>query len=212
MREKIEHPRIRYDALSDEPIPFLELEDELHDRLIENRTIENLEAGRRSFDRVMFRNVTIASSALEQAEFTDAVFENCDFSNINFAGSLIHRTEFRKCKIIGADFSLGILQNVQLTDCIGDYTNFRYAKFKHVRFEDCSLIGSDFYAAALHKFFLSQCNIDRIVLAGAKLKGIDLSNSRFQSLTVNLEDLEGCTIAADQAPAFARLLGLNVVL
>lgn len=125
MRGKIEHPRIHVEALSDELIPFLELEDELHDRLIENRTIENLEAGKRSFDRVMFRNVTVTSSALEQAEFTDIIFENCDFSNVDFSGSLVHRTEFRKCKIIGADFSLSILQNVQLTDCIGDYTNFR---------------------------------------------------------------------------------------
>jgi len=43
-----------------------------------------------------------------------------------------------------------------------------------------------------------------------KLKGVDLSTCEFDSLIVNLEDLEGCKIAPNQASVFVGLLGLII--
>ena len=46
--------------------------------------------------------------------------------------------------------------------------------------------------------------------AGTPLKGIDISSSTYQSLSVSLEDLTGCEVSPEQAIGFAAMLGLKI--
>lgn len=210
MTPKITAPKIQEGRLEPETELYVESRLEIADRLIEQTELTELDADRVSFDRVICRQVTITESALREAEFTDTVFENCDFSNVNFADVFLNRVEFKNCKLIGTDFGGGRMQQVRFTDCIADYANFRLVKFKSALFEDCSLIGTDYYAAAVQQFGFERCKIDRINLAEAKLGGVDLSTCEFDSLIVNLEDLQGCRIAPHQAAVFVGLLGLII--
>ncbi|WP_151733025.1 pentapeptide repeat-containing protein ['Paenibacillus yunnanensis' Narsing Rao et al. 2020] len=211
MNFKIDPPKINERTLS-QPRTLHSLADreEVTNCIVSDCLIEYQEATRVACDKVIFRNVTIAESALPSIELTDVIFENCDLSNVNFSEAFIHRTEFRRCKMLGTDFSDARLQNVRLIDCLADFANFRMGSFKQVAFESSSLISSDFYRCGLNSVAYSKCNIDQTNLAGCKLKDIDLSDCDFTGFLVDIPDLQGCVISAGQAAAFAGLLGLVI--
>lgn len=210
MKNKIESPKISIPLLEPQDVYSLESREEICNKSIEDLTIDNQEANRVSFDKVLFKNVVITESALREIELTDTIFEKCDLSNIDFSGSFIHRTEFRDCKLIGTDFSNSRLQNVSFLNCLGDYSVFRFSKCKQVSFEECSLISIDFYNSNLQTVYFPDCNIDQAMFTGSKLKGIDLSSCSFDGLNVEIEDLDGCMISAHHASSFAGLMGLIV--
>lgn len=124
MTPKLTAPKIQEGRLEPETDLYLESRIEITDRLIEQAEFTGLDADRVSFDRVLFRQVTITESALREAEFTDAIFERCDFSNMNLADVFLNRVTFKDCKLIGTDFGGGRMQQVRFTDCIADYANY----------------------------------------------------------------------------------------
>lgn len=211
MNYKIDPPKIA-DPLSlpAQQVFSLESKDEFNLCAISDTLIEYQEASRVSFDKVLFKNVTITESTLRSVELTDVIFENCDLSNVNFSEAFVHRTEFRQCKLIGTDFTRARFQNVRVMDCIADFASFRFGNFKQTAFENSSLTSADFYQCSFNKMLFTACKLDQAVMAGTKLKDIDLSDCEFSGLNVDTEDLPGCIISADQAASFAGLLGLVI--
>ncbi|MDM5277904.1 pentapeptide repeat-containing protein [Paenibacillus silvae] len=207
---KIEKPKLQLQLLEAEPIYSLDSKTEYKDKLIENVTLDMLEASKVSFENVVFRHVTIFESSLEQCEFTDVRFEHCDFSNVNLQNSFMHRTEWQNCKLVGTDFTSSRWQNVHVTQSIGDYSNFRFAHLKQVEYTDCSLIGADFAYLKLQKIAFAACKLDQVAFTGTVMKGLDLSDSEFDALVLTMEDLAGCAIAPHQAATFAGLMGLII--
>ncbi|WP_342477078.1 pentapeptide repeat-containing protein [Paenibacillus sp. FSL H7-0350] len=211
MSNKIEPPRITDPGLlTPQDIHALASKDEFSNCLIEGALIEYQEATRVAFDKTIFKNVTITESSLQRIELTDVIFDHCDLSNVDFSDAFIHRTEFRDCRMIGTDFTRARFQNVSITGCIGEFAVFRFANFKGTSFERSSLVSADYYQSTLNGLYLAECNLEQATLAGCKLKGVDLSDCEFTGLLVDLQDLEGCIISAEQAASFAGLLGLVI--
>lgn len=211
MSNKIEQPRIpEPELLLPQQIHSLASKDEFSRCLISGSLIEYQDAARVSFDKTIFKNVTIAESSLNGIELTDVIFDHCDLSNVDFSDAFIHRTAFRDCRLIGTDFTRARFQNVSVIGCIGEFAVFRFVSFKGVSFERSSLISADYYQSSLNGLYFSECNLDQATLAGCRLKDIDLSDCEFTGLTVDLQDLNGCIISAEQAASFAGLLGLVI--
>ncbi|AIQ72779.1 MULTISPECIES: pentapeptide repeat-containing protein [Paenibacillus] len=211
MNFKIDSPKIADpDSLLPEQIYSLQTKDEFSCCGISDTVIDNQEANKVSFDRVIFKNVTITECSLTGIELMDVIFDRCDLSNVDFTNGIIHRTEFRNCKLIGTDFTRGRFQNVRVVDCIGDFATFRFANLKQVAFESSSLMSSDYYQSNFQKISFSECNMDQATLSGSKLNGIDLSDCEFSGLIVDIKDLEGCIISPQQAVSFVGLLGLVI--
>ncbi|WNS41091.1 pentapeptide repeat-containing protein [Paenibacillus sp. MMS20-IR301] len=208
---KIEQPRIpEPELLLPQQIHSLSSKDEYSRCLIAGSLIEYQDAARVSFDKTIFRNVTITESSLHHIELTDVIFEHCDLSNVDFSDAFIHRTEFRDCRMIGTDFTRARFQNVTVSGCIGEFAVFRFANFKNTVFAQSALISADYYQSSLSGLFFTECNLDQAVLAGCRLKDVDLSDCEFTGLMVDLQDLDGCIISAPQAASFAGLLGLVI--
>ncbi|MBR2566320.1 MAG: pentapeptide repeat-containing protein [Paenibacillus sp.] len=207
---KIDKPKRFEHLLESEPIHALESKTEYKDRLIENVTLDLQEVSKASFERVVFRHVTLLESSLEHCEFTDVRFEHCDFSNVNLQDTFMHRTEWKNCKLVGADFSGSRWQNVSVLQSIADYSNFRFAHLQQVQYAECSLIGADFAYLKLQKIELNECKLDQVTFTGTSMKGLDLSDCEFDALTLTIEDLMGCVIAPYQAATFAGLMGLII--
>ncbi|MBY0014427.1 pentapeptide repeat-containing protein [Paenibacillus typhae] len=209
--DKIETPKITDAALLPlQPIDALQTKEEYSRCQISDIQLEYQEAEKVSFDKVLFKNVIISESSLRAIELTDVIFENCDLSNVNFSEAFIHRTEFRQCKMIGTDFTRARFQNVSVINSLCDFASFRFSKLKLTAFGQCSLNSADYYQADFQKVAFEDCKIDQAVMAGVRLKDTDLSSCEFTGLLVDLEDLPGCIISADQAASFAGLLGLVI--
>lgn len=211
MNTKIDSPKIPKDLpVLLHKIHSIQSKDEFSLGSISDAIIEYQEASKVSFEKVVFKNVTITESSLTGIEFTDVVFDRCDISNVDFSDAFIHRTEFRGCKMIGTNFTRARFKNVLFVGCVCDFATFRFGDFKQVAFEDSSLMSTDYFQSVLHKTLFSVCNMDQAILSGSKLKGIDLSDCEFSGLIVEIEDLYGCIISAQQAASFTGLLGLVI--
>lgn len=178
--------------------------------MIVDCVIEDQEANKVTFDKIIFKNVTFTESTLTGVELTDVIFEQCDLSNVDFSDAIIHRTEFKDCKMIGTNLSSGTLRNVLFDSCIADYATFRYANTKQVFIQDSSLCKTDFSFSKSQKIELFRSNIDLAQFSGTELDGIDLSDCEFNGLGVDVTNLQGCTISREQAYIFANLFRLIV--
>ncbi|GGG11186.1 quinolone resistance protein [Paenibacillus albidus] len=211
MNFKIEAPKIpALTSLETVQIDFLQSKEEITRCIISDCIIEGQEASKVSFDKVLFKNVTFVECSLPGIELTDTLFENCDLSNVDFSGAFVHRTVFQQCRMVGTDFADARFQNVRVLESLGDMAAFRFANLKQVAFEHCSLLSADYYQSVLHSLAFSGCKLDQATFSGSRLKGIDLSDCDFTGLHVEIEDLNGCIISAQQAASFAGLLGLVI--
>ena len=62
----------------------------------------------------------------------------------------------------------------------------------------------------LKKVEFDSCSLDEANFDQTSLKGIDISSSTFDTLTVSVNDLRGCKVSPYQAIQFASLLGLII--
>lgn len=209
MNFKMDQPNIpdQLDILTHE-VHSLRTKDEFRLKSVSDVFIDGQDAQKVSFDKCVFKNVTVTESALVGIELTDVVFERCDLSNVCLTDSFLHRTEFRNCKLIGTDFTRSRFQNVRFLGCVSDYASFRFTNFKQAAFESNSLIRADFFHSDLQKTMFTACHIDQAVLSGTKLEGIDLSDCEFDGLVVEIEDLKGCIISQRHAYTLVGLLGV----
>jgi len=211
MNPKIDVPNIP-DNLSDltHAIMSLQSKDDYRLGVVSDTVIDNQDAKRVSFEKTMFKNVTVMESSLIGVELTDVVFDKCDLSNVCLTDSFLHRVEFRNCKIIGTDLTRSRFKHVRFVNCMGEFALFRFAKLKHVVFDECVLTSADFSHSQLEKTFFSACRINQAAMTGCKLEGIDLSDCDFDDLIVEIEDLKGCIIAPRHATSFIGLLGVVI--
>src|SRR5687768_13337595 len=114
MKQKIDLPKIPENlATLTHEVSSLRTKDEFRLGTVCDFTIDSQEAKKVSFEKFVFRNVTVTESSLVGIELTDVVFEKCDLSNVCLTDSFLHRTEFRNCKLIGTDFTRSRFQNVR---------------------------------------------------------------------------------------------------
>lgn len=177
---------------------------------LEACTLAGLDAARASFDTIVWSQVDIIESALPEAELTDVQFEKCDLSNLRLEGAVIHRATFRQCKLIGTDFTGNRIRHARFIDCQSDYASFRLSKLKYAAFESCSLEHADFAYSTLEHTTFTACRLDQAHFSGTKLQGIDLSDSVFTGLHVDIGDLAGCIISPSQAASFVPLMGIVI--
>jgi len=57
---------------------------------------------------------------------------------------------------------------------------------------------------------LQKCDLDGANFDQTSLKGIDISSSAFDTITVSIESLKGCKVSSYQAIQFATLMGLII--
>jgi len=178
--------------------------------IIKDVAIDGEITGHIEFSQVIFKNVIFNDVSFENIVLTDVVFEKCDLSNTSFMGGNFHRVEFRESKMLGVNLAEASLTNVLFDNCNLNLSAFGYARFKQVKFNHCSMHSADCYECTFNNVAFDTCDLDKANLSGTPLKGIDLSNSTFQMLTLSLEDLYGCEVSTDQAIGFSKLLGLVI--
>jgi uncharacterized protein YjbI with pentapeptide repeats len=86
------------------------------------------------------------------------------------------------------------LGNILFENSNLDLSAFNYASLKQVRFDNCSLLNADYYECKLNKVKFYHCDLNEINFARTPLKGVDISSSTYQRITVLVEDLVGCVV------------------
>ncbi|MFD1126442.1 pentapeptide repeat-containing protein [Lentilactobacillus raoultii] len=161
---------------------------------------------------VTFDHCQFEQTNFDQSDWNFVVFKGCQFLNASFHQSYFSNSQFIGSQLMGADFSVGTkLTNVSVTDTNLRYANFSESTMVKVHFNQVNLQETAFQAVTLKKgLVFSQCNLDQSDFLDTKLKGIDLSQSRFETLTVSPELIRGLIINPWQARSLIGLLGVVV--
>lgn len=163
------------------------------------------------FDEVKFERCIFECSKLVKKEFLDVVFQNMDVSNLEFDESLFQRVDFRNCKLIGSSFYKSKLKYVIFQESILRYANFSNTNLEHVSFNSCELVEASLLASEYKELKFDHSQITKLDLRETKIKGLDVSTCEFDSLLVDMRDLNGLKIRFDQAAVIAMMLGVEIV-
>ena len=185
-------------------------EEEVYESQIADCVIEEQQADRLRFRGVHFKNVIFREIEFSRADLEDVRFENCDLSNVNLEGSLFHRVEFINCKLVGANFSESSFKNVVIEQSNARYANCSYTHWKRAKMEKTIFSTTDFRGSKFVDMHLLETEFRESMLAGTKLKGIDLSDCDIQGVGVQVEDLTGVIVSPLQAVELSKLFGLVI--
>ncbi|RRG17665.1 pentapeptide repeat-containing protein [Weissella viridescens] len=162
-------------------------------------------------DTMTFEKCTFSDIDFAESEILDVCFNHCDFSNMDWSTSIVYRTHFENCRLVGTDFAQAQLKDVQYENCHALYANFSEAKMTNVNFTSTPLTESYFQnLSAIKKTTFNDCTMDGADFGGTPLKGVDFSNSTFDSLVFSPELMTGCSLTQAQAAIFMTNLGVKI--
>ncbi len=187
-----------------------ELDPEIEGAIITDSDFSNEELERVRLYNTVIKNGNFSNTDFSRIDLTDVHFENCDFSNANMQKASIHRVAFKNCKLLGTVLTDSSIGNVKFTDSILNMAMFGNSKIEKVIFQNGSILNADFYECRFKKVLFDTCQITGTNFIRSPLKGVDISSSHFDTLTVGLENVSGCTVSTHQAIQFASLLGLKI--
>jgi uncharacterized protein YjbI with pentapeptide repeats len=162
------------------------------------------------FTEVKFDNVTFDEAAVSKMYLRDVVFERCDLANAQLSEMTMKRVTFLNCRLVGTSFAESYFEDVVFQDCNLQLAALGFSKQKNVHYASCRLKDADFYENKLAKVAFTDCDLSGINFVGTALKGVDISSSQFDRISVTIEDLKGCIVSQDQALAFLVMLGLVI--
>jgi len=165
---------------------------------------------RPSFERILFRRVTLGPSRHAKPRFLDCRLEASDLSGIVWDQARFRRVEFLGCRLIGAQLLEAEFEDVTFKECNLERSVFSMARFKAVRFENCVLRETSFESADLSAAVFDGCDLTQADLRQAKLGGTDFRGSRLGSVQVGAQELKGAIVDSAQAVQIASLIGLIV--
>lgn len=162
------------------------------------------------FTEVKFENVTFDEASVSKMYLRDVVFERCDLANAQLSELTMKRVTFLNCRLVGTSFAESHFEDVVFQDCNLQLAALGFSKQKNVQYASCRLKDADFYENKLTKVAFTDCDLSGINFVGTALKGIDISSSQFDRISITIEDLKGSIVSQEQALAFLVMLGLII--
>ncbi len=163
------------------------------------------------FHDCVFENCRFTDSDFKKSEFIDVIFRTCDFSGCSFESAYFNRCAFLSCKAVGGNLHRAFLQDVSLADSSLRYANFTLSKWRSVLVAHTSLAEAALEECAFKNIIFDKADLTRAQFFKTPLKGVDLSSSRIDGISVSPYELNGAKVNAAQAAELAKLLGLIVL-
>jgi uncharacterized protein YjbI with pentapeptide repeats len=151
----------------------------------------------REFDGCVFKNCDFSNS-----DFSDNVFIDCEFIDCNLAmtklrNSSLKSVVFTDCKLLGIEFHecADFLFQIELADCVADYSSFANKKMQKSKFSNCSLKEVTFAGADLTKAVFDNCNLENAIFNNTQLKEADFRTARNYKIDPELNPMRKAKFA-----------------
>ncbi|MFN8071528.1 MAG: pentapeptide repeat-containing protein [Mycobacterium sp.] len=114
----------------------------------------------------------------------DTEYVGADFTEQDFSELTTQRVVFTDCDFSGADLAYSVHAGTAFRNCC-----FRRTTLWHSNFRYCSFLGSTFDECRMRPLLCEEVDFSLAVLAGADLRGVDLSGCRFREASLVRTDL-----------------------
>ena len=127
--------------------------------------------------------------------WVDREFTGHDFRDEDLAGLHTERVVFTECDFSGVDLSESVHLGSAFRNC-----RFVRSTLWHSTFRNCSMLGSTFEDCRMRPVVCEEVDFTLAVLAGADLRGVDLSGCRLREVSLGRADLRkavlrGCDLS-----------------
>jgi uncharacterized protein YjbI with pentapeptide repeats len=181
---------------------------------IEDRTIDDVDAGMARFNESVLSSVAFTGGRLRRARLDTVWMHNIRTVGTDLAETTWLDTECISSLLAGTQFYGAHVQRAVFHRCKFDSVNLRAAKLRDVAFVDCLLRDVDFAGATLTGVSFPGTTLDRVDFTKATLARVDLRGAASLSITSGADALRGAVISTPQlfdlAPVLAQHVGLIV--
>jgi uncharacterized protein YjbI with pentapeptide repeats len=186
-------------------------EDETYaDAKVEQEVLAGQAVRNLRFQRIQFKTVAFSQTDFAALRLLDVRFEACDFANAHWEQATGERIEWQRSQLIGFTAPESRWQDLTISGCNLQLSQFRFALFKNVQFIECDFTDADFYGADLTGARFHKCNLTKVEFSQAKLRSVDLRTSTLDDLRAGVQELTGAIVTPIQAAYLAGRLGLIV--
>lgn len=165
--------------------------------------VEQLDIERCDLQRVNF----IGVGPHLEVQIAQSSIEHADLSRMRIR--TIRQSRIVDAKLVGTDFSDGLVQDCEFVRCVLRLTNLRMATLKRVAMRECELAETDAYQAKLQHVSFEQSHVNELNVDRAEASCIDLRGAASLDLT-GVSRLDGFLISEAQLPAVATQLAAVV--
>jgi uncharacterized protein YjbI with pentapeptide repeats len=130
--------------------------------------------------RVSWLGQRLVAVDLDHPEVADVSAAECDFSGLTVSGGVLRRLRIRDSRLRDCTFAGGIIQDTTIESCGTERLSLRFATLQRVVVTGSALPGLDLYGATFDRVLFRDC---------------DLSGAAFDGVTVKQLRLERCGLA-----------------
>jgi len=171
-------------------------------------TEETIES--RVFDECEFIDCLFIGCKFEKCRLLNCKFEKCDLSNIVPMNSEFREVKFTNCKTIGIDWTrAGKLKELQFSECLVNYSNFRLLKLPKTVIKKCEVKDVDFIETNLKDSNLSRSDFENSIFFKSDLSGVDFSHATNYTIDVNNNILKKTRFSLPEA--LSLLSNLDII-
>jgi len=138
------------------------------------------------------------------SQWSDREFTGHDFLDEDLSGLRTERVIFTECDFGGATLAESVHLGSAFRNC-----RFLRTTLWHSTFRNCSMLGSTFEDCRFRPIVCDEVDFTLAVLAGADLRGVDLSGCRLREASLVRADLRNAVLAGADLTG-ARTEGLRL--
>lgn len=148
-----------------------------------------------------------AADADLEAQLAGSVFEQSDLSRLRIRTA--RQSLFRGVKLVGTDFSDGVIQDCVFDECVLRLTNLRMATLRRVTFTNCTIEDMDAYSAQFEDVSFAGSRVESLSIDRVTSIRTDLRECEPLGLT-GFNRLDGFLVSEHQLPALSYLLAASI--
>ncbi len=148
-----------------------------------------------------------AADADMEAQISGSVVEQSDLSRLRIRTA--RQSVFRGVKLVGTDFSDGVIQDCEFDECVLRLTNLRMATLRRVIFNDCTIEDMDAYSAQFEDVSFPGSRVESLNIDRVTSTRTDLRECEPLGLT-GFNRLDGFLVSEQQLPALSYRLAASI--
>ncbi len=149
----------------------------------------------------------LATDAEFEAQLSGSVFEKSDLSRLRIRAA--RQSLFKGVKLVGTDFSDGLIQDCEFDGCVLRLTNLRMTTLRRVVFRDCTIEDMDAYSAQFEDVSFPGSRVESLNIDRAASSRTDVRECEPLGLT-GFTRLDGFLVSEQQLPALSYQLAASV--
>ena len=159
------------------------------------------------FVKCVFRQVDFSGS-----DFTDCVFEGCEMSSPMFVNTGFHGAVFQSSKLVGVDFTKSSVHLFRLgfLESLIDTCNFSSLKMKKTPFERCTIRDSRFVGTVLSESNFEGSDLYRTNFHECDLEKAIFTRAKNYAIDPRTNRLKGAIFSLPEAVSLLLTLGIEL--